>query len=149
MEYTWITPDEGFLKINVHCIQVEEETILGNNNEVGVILHNSQGSVLWATLGPIRGMDEMQATLWAGQAAVIEAWHRGFHAIHLETVNREFFDALNLQEVTFLPPNLNDAIRQFNTMFANNFIENATARKVSIIPQRMNATAKYRALYEL
>lgn len=136
MEFIWLTPDKGFVKLNVYCIQVKEPLILGNINEVGVIIRDTRGLIIWAALGLLHDMDVMQATLWAAQSSIIEAWKRDCHAVHLEIVNREVFDALRFQDFAFPPPNLEDAMLQFNTMFLNNFIEGVTARIISIIPSK-------------
>lgn len=149
MEVTWLTLDEGYLKLNVHCIQTEEPSAIGNINGVGVILRDSMGTKIWAALGPLQDMDEMQATLWAANAGIIQACKRDFHAIHMETVNREVYDAIRFQEFAFPPPNMEEALQQFNTMFNNHFIEEATSMRFSIIPPAMNATAEYMASYGL
>lgn len=89
---------------------MEEITTLGYKNGVRFILRYSHGSVLCAALGQIRGMDEMQAIIWDAQEATIKAWKWDFHALHMETVNRAVYDALNLQEYAFPPPNLEGPI---------------------------------------
>lgn len=123
--------------------------MIGNINGAGAILRDSSGAMLWAALGPLHDMDDMQVIMWATQAGIIEAWKKGFHAIHVETSNKEVYNAIRLQDVAFPPPNLEEPIRHFNTMFSNNFIEDITARRVSIIPLSMNATAEYMATYGL
>lgn len=67
----------------------------------------------------------------------------------METVSREVYDDIRFQEFAFPPQNIEEALRQFNTMFNNHYIEEATARRVSIIPPAMNTTAEYLATYGL
>lgn len=60
--------------MNVHCIQVEQPSLLGNISGVGVILRDLNGTKVWAALGPLHDMDDMQASIWVTHAETIEAW---------------------------------------------------------------------------
>lgn len=110
MEYAWLAPEPGLLKVNVHWVTAEDHIPLGNQNGVGVIVRNSEGAKKWGAMGPLNGMNELQACLWAAQVGIIQAWQRGFHAIQVEVVNRELYDAIRFQEYVFPPPDLEEAL---------------------------------------
>lgn len=67
----------------------------------------------------------------------------------METDNRGVYYVVHLREFAFSQPNLEEAIQQFNTTFSNNFIEDVTAHRFSIIPRGMKSTAEYMATYDL
>lgn len=89
----------------------------------------------------------MPAIVWGTQAGLLVALSMGFQKAMVETDNREAYDTLHIQEFIFLPPDLEDAFGQFNTLFNNQFQENITERKVSVILLEYNGTAQYMASY--
>lgn len=147
MAHVWKNPENGFVKLNVHFTELEEPNHLGNSNGLGIILRNEQGSKLWGALGPVRGMSELSAIIWGAQAGVLAALSMNMHKIQIETDNREAYDTIRVQEFIILPPDLEEAFSQFNTLFANQFQENLTVRQISIIPVELNGTAQYMASY--
>lgn len=63
MELFWQILKAGFLKVNVHWVQAHGPNTQNNNNRVGLILRNNEGTKLWGAMGPLKAMDEMQACL--------------------------------------------------------------------------------------
>lgn len=96
MEVAWLAPDMGFLKVNVHWVQSVKNPHKGIQNRVGIIVRDSAGAKIWGAMGPLNGMEESQACLWAAQAGVLQAWRLGFHAIQVEFANRELYDDIRL-----------------------------------------------------
>lgn len=117
-----------------HIIQGEEPHLNGNLNGLGIIVRNSAGEKIWGALGPVRGMTEIPALMWATQSGILSALALGFHKTHIETDNREVYDTVRVQEFIILPPDLDEIFDQLNTLFANVYLEDVTARRVSIIP---------------
>lgn len=106
-----------------------------------------EGISYGGAIGPVKNMTEEQAIFWGANAGITQAWRMGFHGIHLEVVSRLVFDVIELQEFIFPPEELEEALLQFNTMFANHFIEGKTFRRISVIPLAMNRTAEYMARF--
>ncbi|KAK1364733.1 hypothetical protein POM88_040294 [Heracleum sosnowskyi] len=92
MEYTWKTPDEGFVKINVHFVEPDLPLSNDNLNGLGVIVRDETGAKLWSAMGPVNGLNEHQAIIWGVQAGVIRALNLGFDRTHIETDNREAYE---------------------------------------------------------
>lgn len=126
---------------------VEDPFPNGNRNSLGIILRDVNGDNLWAAMGPARGMTKLYAILWGAQADILAALSLGFHKAHIETDNWEAYDTIRVQEFIILPPDLEQAFSQFDTLYTNQFHENLTARKISIIPLEFNSTEQYMATY--
>ncbi|KAL1824200.1 hypothetical protein ACET3Z_010978 [Daucus carota] len=67
MDPSWVPPEEDFVKINVHFNSAEVPNLIGNLNGVGSIVRDGSGSKLWGGAGPMPGMTEVQAIIWAFQ----------------------------------------------------------------------------------
>lgn len=147
MELVWENPEEGFAKINIHFVEATAPLLNGNLNGLGVVVCNVAGAKLWGVTGPVRGMIELPPITWGARAGTLDALSLGFHRSHIDLDNKEAYDTLRVQEFIFLPPDLEDAFGQFNTLFSNHFIEDITARQVSIMPETRNSTAIYMEIY--
>lgn len=86
-----------------------------NQNGLGVIVWDNLGGKIWASLGPFVGMPEQQALMWGIQLEMMHAVERVHHRVHTETVNRNLYDNMRLQEFIFLQDDLVEAFKQFNT----------------------------------
>lgn len=126
MAYAWQIPEEDFVKLNIHFIEAEEPSSSGNLHGMGSILGNSNGDKLWGKMGPVRGMTDLLAILWGAQTSILAALSLKYHKIHIKTDNREAYDTIWVQEFIILPPDLEEAFSQFNTLFANQFQEDIT-----------------------
>lgn len=98
MENQWLPPEVSFLKINVHFVSSEVALPNGNRNGVGVIIRDNMGVKVWGAMGPMQGLNESQAILWAIQASLIQTLKMGKHKTHVEMVSRDVFDTVRLQE---------------------------------------------------
>ena len=149
MEYLWVVPDEGFVKINVHCVMAQNPMDNGNLNGAAAIIRDTGGERLWMALGSLPGLTEEQATVTAIHAACEHALSKGWDAVQIETVSPRVYDNLSLQDDIFLDDDQRNVYRNINTLFANNFKEGTTKRNVACIPQFMNSTAEYLANFGL
>ncbi|WOH09190.1 hypothetical protein DCAR_0728645 [Daucus carota subsp. sativus] len=92
---------------------------------------------------------EEQAILLGIQAACIYCQKKKWELTHIETSNIEVYETIRLQEHIVLNADQLEAYGLFNTVQANHYKPGITHRKLSCIPQHMNATAKYMAEYGL
>lgn len=116
---------------------------------VGVIIRNNNDEKLWGAAGPLFNMSSLQEALWGAQAGIIKSFLMGFHRSTVEFDNREVYDIIHMQEHIFVPDDLSEVMTQLNTFHENNFLEGMTKSFVAIIPQHMNRTAEYMAVYGL
>lgn len=149
MDVFWEVPLVGFVKINVHCVVVENPMPNGNRNGVGVIIRDPTGERLWAALGSLSHLTDEQAIVTALHAACEHAISKGWDATHIETTSPRVYDTISLQEHIFLDQDQLEVYRKLNTLLANNFKEGLTKRKVACIPGFMNGSAEYLANYGL
>lgn len=91
MDVAWVPPVSPFVKINVHCLEPENPPLNGNTNSVGVIIRDSEGQMLWAAMGPRKGMNAVLAELWSIHGALVQALTLDRHKIHVEIYNRLVF----------------------------------------------------------
>lgn len=63
----WNAPPAGHAKINVHFARGEAQNGARNANGVGVIVRDSQGQMIWAALGPLNSMTEVEALARGGK----------------------------------------------------------------------------------
>ncbi|KAL1824794.1 hypothetical protein ACET3Z_011572 [Daucus carota] len=151
MESFWEVPDENFVKINVHCVIAEQQAPngVGNLKAVGVIIRDSKGEDLWKALGILPGLTEEQAIMTGLQAACDHAITKEWDLTHIETVSQRVYDTIGQQDMIMLNDDQLEVYRNFNTIFANNFKEGITKRRIACIPRFMNTTAEYLANYGL
>ncbi|KAL1825990.1 hypothetical protein ACET3Z_012768 [Daucus carota] len=149
MDITWELPDEGYIKINVHCEVLPEPLANGNSIGVGVIARDDAGANVWTASGPMNGLNEEQALMAGIQAACVESVHKKWEKTLIETSNHNTFETISTQEHVFLRDDQLEPFRLFNTVHANHFKVNTTNRKIIWIPTEMNSTARYLADYGL
>ncbi|WOG89915.1 hypothetical protein DCAR_0209155 [Daucus carota subsp. sativus] len=147
MDNIWEVPEKKFAKINVHCIIAPEPLPNGNSVAVGVIVRNDGGAELWKALGPMNGLNEEQAIMAGLQAACVQAVKKDWEKIHIETTNRDVYDAIRVQNHFGIQEDQLEVYRLFNTLYTNHFKEGSTVVCVSWAPAHMNSTAEYLASY--
>lgn len=72
---------------------------------------------------------------------------RGFNRVHIETTNEEVHQSIQIQEFIFLPPELVEVFKQFNTFYTSNFAEEDMTVRVPLISADLNRTAEYLETY--
>ena len=149
MEVIWETPKNGYAKINVHYVSVDEPLANGNTNSVAALIRNDKGKDLWKAFGPLTGRTEEQAILTAIQAACIEALKQDLDISHIETENHQVYETIRFQEEIFLDDDQLEFYGMFNTIHVNNFKAGSTQRKIACIPPHMNSAAQYLSSYGL
>lgn len=147
MDPSWFPPEEDFVKINVHFNSAEVPNLIGNFNGVGAIVRDGSGSKLWGGAGPMPGMTEVQAIIWAFQVATVECLKLKKHKLHFETDVHEVFLVIRFQDEIVLADEVREAMLMFNSIYTNNFQEDETERIISRIPIEQNRTAEYMARY--
>ncbi|WOG95977.1 hypothetical protein DCAR_0415307 [Daucus carota subsp. sativus] len=148
MEFIWEIPDKGYYKINVHVEIVHDPLNNTTRMSVAAIIRDDKGVKVWGSMGPVSGLTEEQALMAGIQAACIEALKKDWNLIHIETSNLNVFDTLSVQEHIVLREDQVEAYGLFNTVHGNNFREGKN-RRVAWIPDHMNTTAQYMAIYGL
>ncbi|WOG86212.1 hypothetical protein DCAR_0205413 [Daucus carota subsp. sativus] len=149
MEVVWDAPEQGYKKINVHCVVVEHPMPNGNLNGVASIIRDSSGENLWTALGSLSDLTEEQAIVTALHAACEHAIAKGWDKTHIETVSPRVYDTISLPDHIILNDDQVEVYRNFNILYANNFKEGLTKRKVACVPRFMNQTAEFLAIYGL
>lgn len=147
MEMIWDSPEAGCYKINVHCSVSQLPLANGNTNGVGVVIRDFSGKDLFKASGPMNHLSEEEAILAGIQTACIHAVSKGWDITHIETVHRGVYETIRLQEHILIPENQLEALRLFNTVQANHFVEGSSDRRLSCVPIHMNASATYLADY--
>ncbi|KAL1827848.1 hypothetical protein ACET3Z_006260 [Daucus carota] len=147
MEHIWEVPDAGFMKINVHCEISQAPLANGNTVAVGSIIRDETGRKMWGSLGVVNELLEEQAILLGIQAACIHCLKMIWEFTHIETSNIDVHETIRLQEHIVLNADHLEAYGLFNTVQANHYKQGITHKKLSCIPQHMNATAKYMSEY--
>lgn len=147
MDDVWRPPDANYVKLNIHCLQIDHPLPNGNSISIGAILRNKAGDKLWGGLGPLNEMTEGQALLRGMHAGVIEALKWKEHRVHIDLDNQDIFEVLRFQDEIVVVDELVEALAQFNSLHNNHFEEGLTARRLSLVSPKMNATAIYMASY--
>ena len=147
MAYLWEPPETDYVKINVHCLTVSQPLFNGNSNGVGVIIRDPSGKEIWSAAGPIPGLSKLQATLWgfyhgALQCHKIQEWKTHFESDHWGAV-----EAISFQEEFPQQEDVQEVLRLFNTLHANNFKVGTTKRAVTRVPVIQNGAAVYLAKF--
>ncbi|KAL1806764.1 hypothetical protein ACET3Z_029832 [Daucus carota] len=149
MEHIWDVPEPGFVKINVHCEIIQAPLANGNAMSIGALIRDSDSEKLWGIMGPVKDASEEQAIMAAVQAACIHCQKMKWDLTHIETTNRDVFEIIRVQEHIILTEEQLESYRLFNTIHANNYKDGVTDRRISCVPEHMNASAKYMAVYGL
>ncbi|KAL1808902.1 hypothetical protein ACET3Z_025892 [Daucus carota] len=149
MEHLWENPEKDTLKINVFCLMVQQPSAIGNIKSIGALMRDEHGGKVWGAMGPFNNNTEEQAIMAGIQSACIYAQKNNLQLTHIETSHYDVFDLIRLQEHVVIPDDQLDGIRLFNTVHANHFVEGATDRHISWVPDHMNSPARYMAEYAL
>ena len=149
MEFIWEVPDEGYVKINIHCVLLEVPMPNGNRIGIAAIIRNDKGEMLWGCLGTLPGSSEEQAILSALQSACIHAHKKEWDLVHIETDNHRVYDTLRNQHHILLDEDQVEIYKLFNTLHANTFRVGKSKKCITHVPVNMNATAEYMANYGL
>lgn len=89
------------------------------------------------------------SSMEGGEAGIVHAAGRGYLKVIVETINRNFYDTVRVQEFIFLPQELVEAFGQINTFFANHMDSENIAISFSIVSEELNRTAEYLVRYGL
>lgn len=123
MDVAWSFPEEGFLKVNVHCESRDIPLPNGNMNEVVVIILNREGEMVWAAMGPIHGQKNLQATLWGVHAGMMKTNLLKHDKIIIESDSIGAHEIIHLQDEIYVGQPLQEALSQFKTLHNNHFNE--------------------------
>lgn len=120
MDNSWIPPPEDVIKINVNGVFVEAPLENGNQNDIGLVARDHEGSFLWGVMGPLCGMNGFQAQLWAIHLAMHIAFKKQINFVEIETDNVPAFDILlDPDEDIVDEEGLEQVIQQINVLFFN------------------------------
>ncbi|WOH09263.1 hypothetical protein DCAR_0728719 [Daucus carota subsp. sativus] len=149
MDYMWEPPEAAFVKINVHCLTVAQPLLNGNSNSVGVIVRDPTGKELWSAAGPMPGKSKLQATVWGIYHGALQCHQLKKWKTHTETDHWGAVEAISFQEEFQQQEDIQEVLRLFNTLHANNFQVGLTSRTITRVPVSLNGAAVFLAQFGL
>ncbi|KAL1808096.1 hypothetical protein ACET3Z_025086 [Daucus carota] len=142
MEHLWEIPEENTVKINVFCVVTQHPNVYGNTKSIGTLMRDEDGGKVWGAMGPFNNFTEEQALMAGIQSACIYAQEKNLQITHIETSHLDVFELIRLQEHVPIPEEQLEAFRLFNTVHANHYVEGLTDRRISWVPEHLNAAAR-------
>lgn len=126
MDVAWYPPTLDYVKINSHCISVEQPLPNGNHCSVGVLIRDAAGNMLWVGMGPIPSNDQLETELKGIHVALVKAIQLNRRKTHMETDSIVVHEAIRDQDEVIFDEAVEVVLRQINSVHVNHFIEGET-----------------------
>lgn len=94
MQYHWLLPPPGTVKVNVHGATPFIPFSNGNTNGIGLIIRNSDGEMLKLSIGVFLNLTSLQNQLWVINRGLTHVFENNHKDVILETDNWEVFNVL-------------------------------------------------------
>lgn len=91
MEYHWLLPQPGVVKVNVHGATPFIPFQNGNTHGMGIILRNAEGELLKLSTGVLPASSSLENKLNAIHQGMIRAFEDNYKEVVVETENLDAF----------------------------------------------------------
>lgn len=116
MEFIWEAPQDGFVKINVHYVSVEDPLPNGNTNNVAALITNAKGKKLWGLLAQCQTVQRSKQSSRLSRHLASRLSSRNWTYRTLKQLTPQVYETIRLQEEIILDENQDDYYGMFSTI---------------------------------